>query len=65
MAPLQGLIWIAKMPQGPGCIGEAMHPGSAVLDGEARVLLGVIQSNPLLQVWLRRGQLSQTEQGEP
>ena len=26
MAPLQGPIWIAKRPQGPGCIGEALYP---------------------------------------
>jgi hypothetical protein len=26
VAPREGLVWIAEMPEGPGDIGEAPHP---------------------------------------
>ncbi len=66
MAPLQGLVGIAKLPQGPGCkVGEAIHPWVSRIDGGARVFLGVIQRNRLLQVWPSRGQLSKQGQGTP
>src|SRR5687768_11987515 len=55
MASLQRLVWIAKMPQGKGCIVEARHPRVSHTSGVARVLLGVIQRNRMLLVLTRRG----------
>ena len=66
VAPLQGLVRIAKKPQGQGRIGEASHPGvMPVEEGMGAVLLGVVEGNALLQVRAGRGKLSQTEQGRP
>src|SRR5262249_14627650 len=65
MTPLQGLVWIAETPQGPGCIGEAPHPRVSRIDGGARVLLRVIQCKRLLQVGPSRAQLSKKVQCGP
>ena len=46
VAPLQGLVWIAKIPQGPGCKGEASHPRVLpVEEGQGAVLLGIVEGN--------------------
>ena len=66
VAPLQGLVRIAKKPQGQGCIGEASHPRvMPVQEGMGAVLLGVVEGNPLLQVLSGWSKLSQIEQGHP
>ena len=67
MAPLQGLVRIAKKPQSPGHIAETKHPGikSAIEEGQRVMLLGVIKSTCLLQVHAGRDNLPQVEQGEP
>ena len=60
MNPLQSLVWIAKMPQGSGRIGEARHPRVLpVAEGMGAVLLRVIEGHGLLQVPPGRGKLSQ------
>src|SRR5713101_8795142 len=63
VAPLQGLLRIAKHPQGPSHIGQASHP--RILHGTGAVLLGVVEGHPLLQVLPGRGKLSKMEQGTP
>src|SRR5262249_50000067 len=59
VAPCEGLVWIAELPEGPGAIGEAPHPQvHAIAEGQMMVLLAIIERYPLLQVRSTRGQLS-------
>src|SRR5712692_9831546 len=67
VAPLQGLVWIAQIPQSNGCMSQATHSGvmygSTV--GMGSVLLRVIESNPLFKVLSARGELFRIEQSHP
>src|SRR5712692_714067 len=66
VASLQGLIWIAKMPQGKGGKVQAHHPGVyPIEEGQGTVLLKVVEGNALLQVRSGRDQFSQHEQRFP
>src|SRR5712692_8412590 len=64
VAPLQGLVWIAEIPQSNGCMSQATHSG--VLYGSTvsmrSVPLRVVKSNPLFKVLSARGKLSRIEQ---
>ena len=62
LASLQGLVRIAKIPQGPGHIDKQITPGSCPCrEARERCLLRVIEGNPLLQVLSGRGKLSEAE----
>src|SRR5438132_9462125 len=66
MASLHGLVRVAQQPQGLGGIGEAGHAGILAIDEDmGTVLLAIVESNPLLQMRLSRGELSQIVQGIP
>src|SRR5437870_1777453 len=67
MAPLQGLVWIAKMPQAQGRPAEASHPGviPAIEERQTAVLLGVIEGKALLCVLSGSSKLAKPEQGVP
>src|SRR5262252_10733244 len=59
VAPCEGLVRIAEMPEGPGDIGEAPHPEiRAIAKGQMVVLLALIERQPLLQMRSTRDQLS-------
>jgi hypothetical protein len=59
VAPREGLVWIAELPEGPGDIGEAPHPEvQAIVEGQMMVLLAIIERQPLLQMYSTRGKLS-------
>src|SRR5262245_55236604 len=58
MAPLQGLVWIAKTPQVEVGMAQAIHPQVRRPENEPQKRLGVIQRQRLLEVGPRRGQLS-------
>ena len=60
----QGLLWTAKMPQRQGLKGEAVHPGViAIQKGVGAMLLAMIKSYALLQVYTGTSELSQPYQG--
>jgi len=53
------LVWIAEQPENPGCIAEASDLGIlSIKEGQGAVLLGIIESNPLLEVFLGVTKLS-------
>src|SRR5215831_13698739 len=59
VAPREGLVWIAELPEGPGDIGEAPRPEvQAIAEGQMMVLLALYERQPLLQVYSTRGKLS-------
>ena len=62
---LQGLVWIAKIPQGPGCIARGTTlRGPPHRKGKSGAA-GIVEGNSLLQVRSGRGQLPKPEQGCP
>jgi hypothetical protein len=49
VAPPQGLVWIAKRPQGPGYMGEARYCRVlAAAENMGAVLLGIVEGKGLL-----------------
>jgi len=59
MVSLQGLVCIAKQPQGKGHIGEADYPEvRRLMGGIGVVLLGIVEGNALLLVCAGSGKLS-------
>src|SRR5688500_18490662 len=64
VAPLQRLVWITKHPQSPRGKASAHHPGVRPdAQGQGAVLLGVVESDRLLEVCSASGQISPIEQG--
>src|SRR5262249_2670325 len=64
LAPLQRLLWIAQTPQNLGHPGSAVHSGvEGVEKGKGRLALGIIESDPSLQVCPRGGQLAKSDRG--
>src|SRR5262249_16093658 len=58
LTPPEGLVWIAKLPEGPGDIGEAPYPQvHAIAEGQMMVLLAIIERYTLLQVHSTSGKL--------
>ncbi len=65
LAALQGLVWVAKIPQDLGRIGAAKHPGiGSVVKGLGVVVLGTVEDH-LFQVCTGRDKLSKVEHGRP
>src|SRR5262245_31082877 len=63
LAPLEGLIRIAKEPQHMRCTGEARHPEVLTIKrGMGAMLLRVIESDTLLPVLTSLNKFSQGEQ---
>src|SRR5262249_37742444 len=59
VAPREGLVWIAKLPEGPGDIGEAPRPEvQAIAEGQMLVLLAIIERQPVFQLYSTGGNLS-------
>jgi hypothetical protein len=54
------LVWVAAEPEGQRCVDAATHPRivSAVERRMGTVPLRLIEPQPLLQVWLGRGELT-------
>jgi hypothetical protein len=51
LAPLQGLLWVAQIPEDPGGVGVGIHPKVIPLpEGLGAVMLGVVEGNRLLLV---------------
>src|SRR5262252_1061978 len=66
MAPLAGLIWIAKHPQGQAQPGQTYHPSvMPVEEGMGAVLGRIIERQSLFEVGSGLDELSKTEQGLP
>src|SRR5262249_43795699 len=64
-ASLQGLVRIAKQPEGPG-YQEAVHPRiQAIAESMRARLLEIIEGTTLLQVESGQSQLAEVEQGNP
>jgi hypothetical protein len=66
-ALLQGLIRIAKKPEGPGCEVLAAHPRimAAIEKRQRAMLLEIIEGYPPLTVLSGQSQLPQEEQSGP
>src|SRR6266511_3113906 len=64
VAPLQSLIRIAQKPQRPGRIAKAGHSGvcTPVEKSKETVLLLIVESTALLQVYSGEGKLSLPQQ---
>jgi len=67
LTPLEGLVWVAKQPQGKGCKAPAAYPGimPAIEKGMRAVLLEVVEGHTLLCVLASRGYFSEVERGGP
>src|SRR5712692_8538795 len=67
VAPLQGLVRMAKQPQGPGRIEPAAHPGvmPAVENSMRAMLLGVVKGYALLCVCTSRDQFPKPKRSGP
>jgi hypothetical protein len=62
---LQGLLGMAKIPEGQGCIGQAGCPRVLPVREDVRMMsMGVIEGNPLFRLRTGGGHLSQGEQSE-
>ena len=59
VAPFEGLLRIAKMPQVQGRNAETLYPrvNRPIEESQSVVLLRVVESNRLLQVGSARGEL--------
>src|SRR5207247_10828710 len=63
---LRGLVRIAKQPQGSSCVASTTYPGVKPIEKSmGAVLLGIIESDPLLKVFSRWSHLSEPVQGYP
>jgi hypothetical protein len=66
MAPLQGLVRIAQQPQRPADIGLGNDPGPFTVEpGLGRMLLGIVESDGLLQGSEGRHQLAVVQRCRP
>src|SRR5262249_45101547 len=65
-APGQRLVRIPKPPQSPARTGEAYDARvSPTTESQVTALLEIIESNPLLQMRVCRGEIARHEQGRP
>jgi hypothetical protein len=61
-APLQGLIRVAEMPEGPAQVGVTENPGvQAVAEHVPVVFVGVVKCQYLLEMRARRRQIAEVE----
>src|SRR4029450_9405058 len=66
VGPLQGLVGIAKKPQGHSSIGSAYHPRVLpIAEGMSPVPPEVVEMYPLREMGLGSSELSQVVQGVP
>ena len=67
LAPLQSLVGITQMPQGPRRKREAGYPSvkGPIEESQRTVLLRVIEGNALLKVLSSTNQLARVEQAYP
>src|SRR5262245_44243210 len=66
MVPLEGLVWIAKHPQGQAQPGQTEYPGvMPIEEGMGAVLLGIVERQGLLQAFSGLDKLSKQEQSLP
>src|SRR5262245_33080243 len=62
---LEGLVWIAQQPQGPGCKALTNYPRvfPSTERSQGAVLLEIVERDDLLQVRSSLGKLSQAVEG--
>jgi len=66
VAAPQGLVRIPEHPQGLRRVGQAPYPKvNAGAEGQGAMLLGGVESDPLLQVGVRRDDLAMPEYAHP
>ena len=66
LASLEGLVRVAKIPQGQGRIVEGRRPRVLPVEEDMRaVLLGIVEGHHVLQVRSRRRKRSHEEQSKP
>ncbi len=60
---LNGLVWVAAMPESLRCIDQCHRPEvlSHMIDEVA--VVGVVESNGLVQMRLRGGEIAEPEKG--